>query len=92
MNVITGLAHLKLFKVTFLGEGNVKVKQIQWNVCSIIYHRYAKYKEDKPNGYWNITGKHTSWGFVTGWNGPLKCCMKFTIYFFSFFNKLVDFI
>ncbi len=34
-----------------------------WDVCCVIYHRYAKYKQDKPNGYWNITGKDRFQGF-----------------------------
>ncbi len=52
MNVITGyLSNLKLFKVTILGQGHVKVNQIQQNMCSVIYHRYTKYNKDKPNGY-----------------------------------------
>ncbi len=29
-----------------LGQGHVKVKQINQNVCSVIYHNYVMYKID----------------------------------------------
>ncbi len=44
MKYLVILAHLKIFKITFFGQGDVKVKQINQNVCSVIYHNYAKYK------------------------------------------------
>ncbi len=34
--------HLQFFNVTFLSQGHVKVKQIQQNVYTVMYHRYVK--------------------------------------------------
>ncbi len=65
MNVITGyFSTFKVIQAHILSQDHVKVRQIHQNVCSVIYHKYAKYKNDKPNGYWNITGKDRFWGFV----------------------------
>ncbi len=67
MHVMNG--YFNTFKVIqghILGLMSCQGQTIKQNVYSVIYHRYAKYNKDKPNGYWNITGKDKLCGFISG--------------------------